>query len=167
MPHTAKDIWTNAIAMQPLERIPFWPKLWSWYPAAQEPPFCDMDLKAIHEWIGSDFLAMPGVRGCVKTVRHTTSVERSQQGDLHTTIFRTPHGEMRSAWQWDAGSASGHPVEPAVKGLDDIRLMIEFCTDVTVELDVEGLAAAKAQVEDLGLLRHIAADELGGAHGRE
>jgi uroporphyrinogen decarboxylase-like protein len=72
-------------------------------------------------------------------------------------LLRTPHGQMRSGWQWDAESASGHPVEPPVKGPDDIRLMIEFCNDVTVELDDDGLAAARRQVEDLGDEAFVAA----------
>ena len=58
---SAKDLWLSAIAMQPLERIPFWPKLWSEYPGMQQAPFCDMDLLSLHQWIGSDYHQMPDV----------------------------------------------------------------------------------------------------------
>ena len=143
--------------MQPLERIPFWPKLWVEYPGAQEAPFCDMDLKSLHEWIGSDYLQMPDVPGCIKVVRSTTSTEHIQEGNDNITVFHTPHGQMRSVWRYDEEVRYKHPVEYPVKGPDDIKLMIEFCRDAVIELDEEGLAAAKKQASELGEEAFIAA----------
>jgi uroporphyrinogen-III decarboxylase len=153
----AKNIWADAIAMKPLERIPFWPKLWTEYPGKQKPPFCEMDLKTLHGWIGSDYCQMPNVPGCVKAVRRETSIEKFQDGDNRITVFRTPRGEMKSICRWDARTSSGHPVEHPVKGLDDIKRMIEFCNDAEMKLNEEALAAAQKQAAELGDDAFIAA----------
>lgn len=49
-----KERWLAAINLEPVDRLPFWPKLNSSYPIAQEKPFSEMDLNEIHDWIGSD-----------------------------------------------------------------------------------------------------------------
>jgi len=49
---TPKERWLAAIHMKPVDRLPFWPKLDGAYPKAQDAPFREMDLDAIHDWKG-------------------------------------------------------------------------------------------------------------------
>ena len=48
---TPKERWLAAIRMEPVDRLPFWPKLDGAYPRAQASPFDDMDISAIHDWM--------------------------------------------------------------------------------------------------------------------
>ena len=51
---TTKERWNAAMRMEPVDRLPFWPKLDASYARAQAQPFRSMDTNAIHDWIGSD-----------------------------------------------------------------------------------------------------------------
>ena len=51
---TTKERWLAAIRMQPVDRLPFWPKLAGSYLPAQVSPFREMDLDAVHDWIGEE-----------------------------------------------------------------------------------------------------------------
>ncbi len=51
---TPRERWLAALDMEPVDRLPFWPKLDGAYPRAQEPSFAGMEVDAIHDWIGSD-----------------------------------------------------------------------------------------------------------------
>ncbi|MCM8815633.1 MAG: uroporphyrinogen decarboxylase family protein [Candidatus Omnitrophica bacterium] len=51
---TSKERWIAALKMQPLDRIPFWPKINSSYTRHQSEDFKNMELQQLHNWIGSD-----------------------------------------------------------------------------------------------------------------
>ena len=143
-----KERWLAAIAMKPLDRLPFWPKLDAAYPRAQDAPFSGMGIAAIHDWVGSDkHVATPA---CVKEVRKRTSVKTVTQGDTRTTVYRTPYGEMEMITKFDVSSQSWHPVAFPVRTPEDIRQMTDFYSDITVELDESALERAEAQVKTIG-----------------
>ncbi|MHC4249397.1 MAG: uroporphyrinogen decarboxylase family protein [Planctomycetota bacterium] len=145
---TPKERWLAAIRMEPVDRLPFWPKLDAAYPRAQDPPFNEMRATAIHDWIGSDkhFWITP----CAKEVRTKTSVETSRDNGTMRTVYETPHGRTELVRSFDEASQSWHPRRFPVGSLEDVKVMTEIYEDVTVELDAEGLEKAAATQESVG-----------------
>jgi len=145
---TAKERWLAAIQLQPVDRLPFWPKLDGAYPRAQAPPFCDMKVDDIHDWIGSD--KHIGIVGCIKEVRKKTSVETRTDDGIQRTFYRTRFGEMAMVRKFDVASQSWHPIESPVKNLGDVKLMTEWYSDCRVELNKDALEQAKSQAKSIG-----------------
>jgi len=145
---TPRERWLAAVRMQPVDRLPFWPKLGSSYAAAQEAPFRAMDLDAIHDWIGSD--KHKDIGDCVKEVRTRTSVERVQSNGTMQTVYRTPHGEARLIEKFDGPSDSWHPVEFPVRTVEDVKLMTDIFRDVRVDFDRQALEESQARAERIG-----------------
>ena len=145
---TPRERWLAAIRLQPVDRLPFWPKLDNAYPPAQTAPFRDMDLEAIHEWIGSD--QHQGIPDGLREVRKTTAVETHSRNGTRRTIYRTPRGETEQVQQFDLPSHSWHPVRFPVQTRADIALMTEVFDDVKLELDKDQLERAHAQARAIG-----------------
>jgi len=145
---TPKERWLAAIHLEPVDRLPFWPKLDAAYPRAQKAPFCDMDNSAIHDWIGSD--KHVGIPGCVKEARKKTSAETSRQNGIMKTVYQTPRGETEMIRAFDEASQSWHPIAFPVQTLKDVGLMTAIYDDVTVELDQESQQKAKKQSARIG-----------------
>lgn len=145
---TPKERWLAAIRMQPVDRLPFWPKLNAAYPQAQDAPFRDMGLDAIHDWIGSD--KHQGIADCTREVRKRTAVEIRRTDGTMQTLYRSPHGERRLVQMFDEPSKSWHPTEFPVKTREDVRFMTGIFADVTVELDTAALHKAQDQAARIG-----------------
>ncbi len=145
---TPKERWLAAIHMKPVDRLPFWPKLDGAYPKPQDMPFREMDLDAIHEWIGSD--KHTGISGCIRERRKCTTVETNKNNGVMHTVFRTPSRMLQLVQQFDEPSNSWHPTEFPVKTREDIQAMTEIFSDVTIELDPDGLQTAQRQSEQIG-----------------
>lgn len=145
---TPKERWLAAIRMKPVDRLPFWPKLNGAYSKAQDLPFRDMDLDAIHDWIGSD--KHKGIAGCTREVRRRTTVETTRDNGTMRTAYRTSYGNLRLVSKFNAPSDSWHPVEFPVRTREDIKLMTEIFEDVIMELDKDELQKAKLQSEKTG-----------------
>jgi len=145
---TPKERWLAAIHMQPVDRLPFWPKLNGSYPRAQAAPFRDMTLEAIHAWIGSD--QHVGVGQCLKEARRHTAVETRQDGDRQTVAFRAGEAETCRELSWDVDSQSWHPIRFPAETRDDIALLTEVYNDVSVELDAEALEQCRTRCREIG-----------------
>ena len=145
---TPRERWLAALRMEPVDRLPFWPKLDAAYPRAQRQPFRHMELEAIHDWIGSD--KHVGVSGCTKEIRRRTSAETSLVDGMQRTLFKTPFGVTETVKKFDTESQSWHPITFPVKRREDIGIMTEFFRDCAIELDREGLEKARARVKEIG-----------------
>jgi uroporphyrinogen-III decarboxylase len=145
---TPKERWLAAIQMQPVDRLPFWPKLDGAYPRAQDMPFREMGLGALHDWIGSD--QHTGIARCIRETRKRTSVEGTQVDGISRTVFRTPTAELHLVREFDEPSQSWHPTEFPVKTLEDIQAMREWYEDTTIELNPDALQKAKSQSQEIG-----------------
>ena len=148
-PMTPKERWLAAIRLQPVDRLPFWPKLNASYPRAQAKPFRDMTIDALHDWMGSD--KHIGIEGCLKENRQRTSVEISAISDTQRTIFRTPGGELELIKRFDETSQSWHPIRFPVKRVEDIELMSDIFLDISLSVDKDALARAKKQFDAIGM----------------
>ena len=87
---TPKERWLAAMRFQPVDRLPFFPKVKPYYARAQAAPFRDMDVDALHDWIGSD--RHPFIPACVEEARAHTSLEVHTDGNVRRTVFNTRFG---------------------------------------------------------------------------
>ncbi len=145
---TPKERWLAALRMQPVDRLPYWPKIDGSYPRAQEPPFRDMRADEIHDRIGSDKHQAIGT--CCREIRSRTAVEETEDNGTRRTVFRSPHGEAQMIRHFDSPSSSWHPVDFPVKSLEDLRIVTEVYEDTGVLLDHDLLQKARAQAEQIG-----------------
>jgi len=145
---TSRERWLAAIRCQPVDRLPFWPKLDGAYPRRQPEPFRSMDNAALHRWIGSDrhVWGAPGIR----SLRTNTGIAYREADGLRHAEYRTPAGTLTATDRFDPLSASWHPVEFPVKTAADIEAMAAFFADERAEPDEEELERARAQVAELG-----------------
>lgn len=145
---TSRERWLAAVRLQPVDRLPFWPKLDAVYPKAQDAPFREMALDAVHGWIGSD--KHTGIPGCTREVRTRTAVETRRDNGTMRTTYRAPHGEMTLICQFDPPSNSWHPVAFPVSSAEHVKWMTTVFDDVTVELDADELGKARSRAKEIG-----------------
>jgi uroporphyrinogen-III decarboxylase len=152
---TPKERWLAILHMQPVDRLPFWPKLDAAYPRAQVAPFCDMSVDAIHDWIGSDKHVW--ISGGTREIRTRTSTRVITSGKVRRTIFGTPYGDLERIDQFDEPSQAWHPRKFPVESLEDIRRMTDFYADARLEPDdtaLHEIAQRVARVGTRGLTAH-------------
>jgi len=145
---TSRERWLAALKRQPVDRLPFWPKINGSYATHQREPFRSMSIPELHAWIGSD--KHVGGLSCLKTVRTNTSVESTTRDDVQTTVYRTPRGELTLVQRFDPYSHSWHPKEYPVKSADDIETMALVYADERAEFDPDQDERAKATERELG-----------------
>jgi hypothetical protein len=145
---TSRERWLAAVQMQPVDRLPFWPKLDAAYPRAQRGTFQGATLDALHDWIGSDKHVW--IKPCFLEVRNRTALEVSTQGNVRRTAYRTPHGTAEMITRFDEASQAWHPVRFPARARDDIRIMTAFFEDTSVELDQEARERSLAQRGEIG-----------------
>jgi len=148
MSMTPRELWLAAVRMEPVDRLPFWPKLDAAYPHHREAPFRDMTLADIHNWVGSD--RHEGVGSALHERRQRTREEQVRDGDILRTIYHTPRGSVELVRRFDPGSQSWHPIQFPVRTLEDIKLMTDWFADCTPDINGEALQAAKQRCGELG-----------------
>jgi uroporphyrinogen-III decarboxylase len=145
---TPKERWLAALHLQPVDRLPFWPKLNGSYARAQAAPFRDMDAHSIHQWIGSD--EHIGIPGCVREQRSRTGLRQQRNGDTLRTHYTVPGHEMVMRQVFDVDSQSWHPVQFPVETRDDILAMTAWYEDISVELDEASLQQSRFRAAEIG-----------------
>lgn len=148
MSMSAKERWLAAIDFKEVDELPFWPKLGSSYQQARIGQFKEMSLEDIHTWIGSD--QHIGLGGGFREIRKNTSIDIIDDGMIHKTIYHTPHGDLQQIMQRDEASNSWHPIKHPVSNLDELKLMIEFYQDVTIETDFEAIEKNRQIYKEIG-----------------
>ena len=155
---TPRERWLAALQCQPVDRLPFWPKIGNAYAMHQREPFRSMSASELHQWIGSD--EHVGGPSCVKIIRQETRVEQREKDGVRTTTFHTPAGMLTSADGFDPVSRSWHPREFPVKRVRDLEAMCWMFSDAQCAFDADQFERATAQIRDLGE-RCIATTSLG------
>ena len=145
---TPRERWLAALRCEPVDRLPFWPKIDAAYAQHQAEPFRNMNTAELHRWIGSDQHA--GVAACVKVVRKKTSTRAARTNGTRVTEYITPMGTLTATDRFDAASCSWHPVEFPVKRREDIQIMSLFFSDATCEFDNSQFEQASAAMESIG-----------------
>ena len=145
---TPRRRWLAALRMEPVDRLPFWPKLDGAYPPWRKGRFEGKSVDELHAWIGSDKLVWLG--RCTRDVRKRTAVETRGENGIQRTVFRAPGGQTELVNRWDEPSHAWHPIAFPVRTLEDLEIVRECFVDCTVELDPEALARTQARVEEVG-----------------
>ena len=145
---STRERWWKAITFQPIDRLPFWPKLDRAYPRAQCAPFNTMTISEIHAWLGSDEHAH--IAPCVREVRTRTARSEVRKDDRSITVYSTPFGETRMVQQFDPTSHAWHPMEFPVYDLKTIELMTALYEDTAVVLDEDVLEQNQESVDEYG-----------------
>ena len=138
---TSRERWLAALQMQPVDRLPFWPKLDASYAPYQAGPYSSMSTMELHRWIGSD----PQVGGpdCVRVVRNRTRVETTRSCNRRRTVYDTPAGALTFVEGYDPVSHAYHPIEYPVKSASDIEAMRWVAADARYEVDEEACIRAR------------------------
>lgn len=145
---TPRERWLAAVKCKPVDHIPFWPKIFDGYRKTQRNPFCNMEIRDIHDWIGSD--RHEEVASCVKELRRNTSVSKERKGDYSRTVYNTPLGNVEGISRYDSASDSWHPINMPVSSLEDIKIMTAWYSDCIPDIDRGQLEAAKNHVRQAG-----------------
>jgi hypothetical protein len=145
---TPRERWWAAVNFEPVDRLPFWPKLDAAYPRAQRQPFDRMSISEIHDWMGSD--EHVGIPSCTRDVRSRTSMETQTESDRRVTIYRTPFGETQTIRRFDVASQAWHPMVFPIRDLETLKLMTAFFEDTDVVLDEDRLSESQARVDEIG-----------------
>jgi uroporphyrinogen-III decarboxylase len=135
---TPRQRWLAALGLQPLDRLPFWPKLdaaylraWGRWGSLADAHACIGSDR--HEWVPS----------CVKETRSVTRAEVESDGAVMRTVYHTPSGALTATQLFDPVSVSWHPREFPVKSVEDLRAMTEWFADARRDLDAAALDAAR------------------------
>jgi len=144
----ARERWLAALDMQPVDRLPFWPKLNSTYARLNGAPSGDRALPDLHAWIGSDELSW--IRPCTREVRADTEQVSSQENGRQITSYRTPIGELHAASKLEPVSGAAHPVEYPVKTVEDVKVLTAFYQDAKIELNEDAAAEMVALARSPG-----------------
>ncbi|HUV06098.1 MAG TPA: uroporphyrinogen decarboxylase family protein [Spirochaetia bacterium] len=145
---SSRERWLAAIKFQPVDRLPFWPKLEPSYPRAQNRGFERLGIEGIHDWIGSDNHSW--LPSCVREVYEGISKEVSRDGNSERMLFRTERGSVETLLKFDVISQGWHPVEMAIRTLEDLKVMTDWFSACRAELNGEGLAEATEIARRLG-----------------
>jgi uroporphyrinogen-III decarboxylase len=130
---TSRERWLSALRCEPIDRIPFWPKLDSAYVPYQTEPFRSMSIDELHRWIGSD--QHIGVHSCMKTIRKKTAIKNYRTNGTMATTYETPIGTLTAVDKFDEVSHSWHPLEFPIKNREDIKIMELIFSDANDEFD--------------------------------
>lgn len=145
---TSRERWLAALQSQPVDRLPFWPKLDGAYAPFQHEPYNRWTNVELHRWIGSDQHAWGP--SCVKTIRTQTTVEKTEHNNVRTTTYHTPAGTLTSVWRYDPVSHAWHPRQYPVKSVNDIEAMSLVYADERHEFDAAQYEQATALIQDVG-----------------
>jgi uroporphyrinogen-III decarboxylase len=144
----SRERWLAAINLQALDRLPFWPKLDGAYLKNSTSKFTGWKLEQFHEYIGSD--RHEGLGSCIQEKHTRCSIEVIEENNTQTTIYHTPHRDLRLAVEFDEQSVSWHPSEFPVKSAEDIKAMTCFFDDLEPVLEKQKLDETKTQKKILG-----------------
>ena len=144
---TTKERWKAALRCEPIDRLPFWPKLDASYAPFQRKPFSAMSNDEIHAYIGSE--PPIGLPSCVKEVSAARYRVEANGYNEHTTI-ESPLGTLTSTRRYDPGSYSWHPTEFPIKSRDDIEILTDVYEHTNLEVDLEGKAKSVEKSREAG-----------------
>jgi len=145
---TSRQRWRAALKSQPVDRLPFWPKINGAYFPHQRSPFRDYTVPQLHRWLGSD--PCLGVGDGLRAVRSATRLEEKRGATSLQARFVTPRGTLTMVHLLDAASGSWHPVEFPVKSREDIETLRLWYEDCRPEIDPAGQEQVVRRVQEIG-----------------
>lgn len=155
---TRKERWLMTLDGKETDRLVFWPKIYNdSYMAAQAEPFKSMSIRQIHDYAGSDIQEF--LPACLRFRYKDCGYDEETKNGIMTKLYRTPVGECKSIMRYDVTTDSYHPEQPAIVTGEDIKIMTRYFSDITVEVDKDGLEQSHYAYKLLGE-RGLAADSI-------
>ncbi len=145
---TTKERWLAAIKLEPVDRLPFWPKLHGAYPPAQTGRFREMAVAEIMNWLGAD--PQVGIGRCWREVVTRASVEHEKTEGVLRSVWKAGGGRLEMVRHFDPASDSWHPVQYPVNRIEDVKILTEYYEDVSVEPDPAARQQTVARHRELG-----------------
>lgn len=145
---TSRERWLAALRCEPVDRIPFWPKIDGAYPRHQTSFFREMKPRDLISWTGGDLHI--GIPNGVRAVQKHSSIDVKSDGIRRITTFRTVKRTLTYIEGFDETSRSHHPIVFPVKTIDDIEALTELYDDTSYEPDDERLEEAKQILRESG-----------------
>lgn len=145
---TVKQRWLAAMALEPSDRIPFWPKLGGNHGSYHGPPFKSMSSSDMHAWIGSD--THIGIPSALCDKRRRTTIREQFDRHERRILYETPFGGMRAVHHFDEGSQAWHPLIFPITDVEDLKRMTAIYEDATVSIDPVALQQARDTVAAIG-----------------
>lgn len=145
---TPRQRFLAALNLEPVDRLPFWPKLSESYAPAQRMPFREMDLDELFAWFGGERHLFLG--SAVADARPDGALRHDIRGGRRTTTYATRHGELVGESRYDHGSRSWHPTVFPVRDLNDLHRLTAWYEDARPELNREALDRARQLQERAG-----------------
>lgn len=139
---TSRERWLAALHLQPVDRLPFSPKIDKAYLQAQSEPYQTMTVKQFHQWLGSDPLYW--TPPLVHVMRGKTRIETVRDQTSAKTIYHTPLGNIASIQQYNPQTRSWGITTYPVHSHDGLAIMTEFYRDARPKLDRAVYEKAKA-----------------------
>jgi len=137
---TSKERWLAALEKKPVDRLPFWPKIFDSYQF--------METEALHDYVGSDrHQYLPA--GTKEVHSRCSLTVRTGEGTRIREMV-TPKRTLVYEEHYDQGSASWHPVRFPINDLDDLHAMTDYIKDTRIEVDREGMETARTLHGALG-----------------
>jgi len=131
---TNKQRWVNALKCRENDRLIFWPKIFGKsYMNAQDFNFKKMSIEDIHNYAGSDILFY--LPDYIQIDYGDCGYVERKTGKYFIKEYITPERTMKNVLEFDKTTLSYHPVEMAIKDLEDIKGMTRFFNSVKVGID--------------------------------
>ncbi len=147
---TSKERWLAALDLQPVDRLPFWPKVGQSYIDAQKGKFAEMSWDELFDWLGADRHHRMPLE--VKEIWGKSDLNVEQKDGYRKKTYRIGTHSIECEEQYDPASCSWHPMVFPINTVDDVRVMTEFYLNAqtSVEPDPEKIEEARKRYEDAG-----------------
>ena len=145
---TSKRRFLAAVNMEPVDRIPFWPKIFNGYLKHQDSTFHGKSLSEAYGYFKSDIQhSLPEF--IVRTGKRS-SIESRRVNDTWITEFKIGKHSRRIVMKDDPVTLTGHPVEFPIVNEEDLDFMTEWYSDGEYHADSELLEKQRLLYEETG-----------------
>jgi len=116
--------------------------------ALKDVQWLDMSTITFSRCLGLDLMDFYGAP--IADRRRRVETEYRQDGNLHTTVWHCPGGELRQVQRFSPDTGMYYTVEHQVKEPDDLPLLAEVFADAEFSLDPEKVEALRQRREIVG-----------------
>lgn len=147
---TSRQRWLAALDRQPIDRLPFWPKIGGNYLPNRTGRFAAATLQEIAEFVDFDPIAAWVPMGIKATFAPGFGAETVKDGQSQRTRYITPSTTLEQISHYDEASTSEHPLTFPIQGRDDLLRMADWYAARRFTVDQKQLATARQQIAAAG-----------------
>ena len=145
---THKQRFLSAVRMEPVDRLPFWPKIFDGYMKHQASAFGGKTLREAYRFFDSD--PQFGLPEFIIRTGKKSSVEIYRDNDTTVKEFRLGKHSRKLVMKHDPVTLTSHPVEFPIITPEDLDFMAEWYSDGKFHACSEQLEKQRLLYEDAG-----------------